>query len=465
LSTATLVDRLTSHRTISAVPAHEVAWIASHGVLHSLAPGAILTPKQGPVEGLHIVLSGHLSIHVDQGSGRRKLMEWRSGDVTGYMPYSRLVSPPGDVIAEEPSELVTVRRGDFVEMIRECPELTAILVHVMVDRARHFTSSYLHDEKLVSLGKLAAGLAHELNNPASAIGSSAGKLRTAIVQLDEACRLAGAAGLKPEQLERLRQLCDSTLANDTKAVLSPMEQEEREDTLECWLKSHGAAPRIAESLAETSVTVEMLEQLSQSMQGEALNTGLRWLAANCTAHGLTMEIQHSASRISELVNAVRGFTQMDRAAVPEPVELAKGLSNTIAVLSSKAKGKSVKVSMNIEKDLPPVHGFGGELNQIWSNLIDNAIDAVNSGGQIDISARRERNGVVVRVVDNGPGVPADISNCIFDPFFTTKSVGMGTGLGLDIVRRLVQRHNGEIDLESVPGRTEFRVTLPISQSC
>ena len=155
---------------------------------------------------------------------------------------------------------------------------------------------------------------------------------------------------------------------------------------------------------------------------------------------------------------------MDRATVPEPVDLGRGLANTLAVLGSKAKGKSVGVSLNLEKDLPPVHGFGGELNQVWSNLIDNALDAVDEGGQIEIIARRERDQVVVRVIDNGHGIPAEVRDRIFDPFFTTKPVGKGTGLGLDIVRRLIQRHNGQIELESRPGRTEFRVTLPVSHS-
>ena len=155
---------------------------------------------------------------------------------------------------------------------------------------------------------------------------------------------------------------------------------------------------------------------------------------------------------------------MDRASVPEPVDVARGLANTLAVLGSKAKDKSVGVSLTIEKDLPAVHAFGGELNQVWSNLIDNALDAVAEGGQVEINARRERDRVVVQVVDNGHGVPVDIRDRIFDPFFTTKPVGQGTGLGLDIVRRLVQRHNGQIELESRSGRTEFRVTLPMSDS-
>src|SRR5262245_58578056 len=169
LSTPSLFELLSAHRTVGAVPEREIAWVAAHGVLRHFDTGGVLTSRNEPVEGLHIVLNGHLTIHVDQRTGRRKVMEWRGGDITGLMPYSRLVNPPGDVIAEEPTEVVTVYRSDIPGIICECNELTAKLVHIMLDRARVFQSSYLHDEKLVSLGKLAAGLAHELNNPASAI--------------------------------------------------------------------------------------------------------------------------------------------------------------------------------------------------------------------------------------------------------------------------------------------------------
>jgi signal transduction histidine kinase len=432
--------------------------------LRPLAAGVVLTPKQGVVEGLHIVLSGYLTIHVDQGSGRRKIMEWRGGDVTGLMPYSRLVAPPGDVVAEEPSEVVTIFREDMKEMIHACHEVTTVLVHVMVDRARHFTSSYLHDEKLVSLGKLAAGLAHELNNPSAAIGRSARELRGAVYTFGDAARSLGSSGMQNAQVDALQKIRNGCFAKGVQSVLSPLEQEEREDSIARWLKAHNADLAGAEALADTDVTLEMLDELARSVPGPSLNAALDWLAADCAARRLTFEIQQASSRICELITAVKGFTQMDRAAVPEPVDVGRGLANTLAVLGSKAKGKSVGISLNVDNDLPPVHGFGGELNQVWSNLVDNALDAVGEGGQIEVTARRERDRVVVRVIDNGSGVPAEVRDRIFDPFFTTKPVGKGTGLGLDIVRRLIQRHNGQIELESAPGRTEFRVILPTSDS-
>jgi len=168
-------------------------------------------------------------------------------------------------------------------------------------------------------------------------------------------------------------------------------------------------------------------------------------------------------RISGLVQAIKGFTHMDQATLAEPVDLTLNLSNTVTVLKSKARAKSIAVAVNVEPDLPRVRGFVGELNQVWANLIDNALDAVADAGRVEVTAKRERQRVVVRVVDNGPGIPAEIRARIFDPFFTTKPVGHGTGLGLDIVRRLVSHNDAEIDVESRPGRTEFRVSLPLAE--
>jgi len=246
-------------------------------------------------------------------------------------------------------------------------------------------------------------------------------------------------------------------------VLSPLEQEEREESIAAWLASHGAETAFAEALASTEITFEMLNVLAGLMDGQLLNTAVEWIAAGSTTRRLASEIHEAASRIHDLVGAIKEFTQMDRAAVPEPVNVERGLASTLVVLRAKAKSKSVRLSLNIENDLPPVKGFGGELNQVWANLIDNAIDAVSQGGRVELFANRRDSDVVIRVIDDGPGVSTDIRDRIFDPFFTTKPVGQGTGLGLDIVRRLVQRHNGQIELDSKPGRTEFRVTLPATE--
>ena len=458
--TADLVDRLSAHRGLAGATRQQLEWLAAHGHLVHLAVGDVLTPKTGPVRGLYIVLAGHLSIHVDRGSGPRKVMEWRGGDVTGLLPYSRLVTPPADVKAEEATELLMIPREDIPELIRECYELTSIFVHVMIDRARQFTSSDLQDEKLFSLGKLAAGLAHELNNPASAVTRSAAGLAGRLTELDRAARALGAARLSDTEhaaIENARGLC--LAAASTTFGRSPIEQADREDAIADWLARHDAGAQSAEPLAESAVTIDALDRLAGVLDAEALSVALPWLVADCATRQLTSELEAAASKIYNLVAAVRAFTYMDQATMPKPVDVGQGLTDTLAVLNAKARGKSIGVSLDVEADLPRVQGFGGELNQVWANLIDNALDVAVS--RVAVSATREASSIVVRVMDDGPGVPPEIRGRMFDAFFTTKKVGEGTGLGLDIARRLVRKHHGDIDLDSRPGYTEFQVTLPI----
>ena len=247
-------------------------------------------------------------------------------------------------------------------------------------------------------------------------------------------------------------------------VLSPIQQAEREEEIADWLADHGVDTAISGPLAETSVTMDALNRIAQVISEPPLSAVLRWSAAGCSVRGLTSEIQEAAMRISGLVTAIKGFTHMDQALVAEPVDLKSSLGNTVTVLKSKARSKSIAVAVTVPPDLPRGRGFAGELNQIWANLIENALDAAPVSGHVQVSAGRERDRVVVRVVDNGPGIPPDVRSRLFDPFFTTKPVGKGTGLGLDIVRRLLAHNDADIEVESVPGRTEFRVSLPIADA-
>jgi signal transduction histidine kinase len=459
-----LVDRLAAHKTLGAAPREELAWLASHGTLRHVREGEVLSPKGVQVEGMFVMLEGHVAIFVDRGAGRHKIIEWRAGDVAGLLPSSRLVSPPGDSVALEPSTILTIHRDDLGAMIRECYTVTATLVHTMLDRARMFTSSDLHDEKMVSLGRLSAGLAHELNNPVAAIERSAARLEDRLEDSEDATRALGAATLTESQLAAVDAAREACLAARAPGVLSPIEQAEREEAIVDWLVKHDVEAGIAENLAETSVTTDALDALARAVSGPSLAAVLRWAAAGCSVRGLASEIRHAALRISGLVTAVKGFTHMDQAAVAGPVDLASSLGNTVAVLNSKARARSITVAVTLEADLPRVHGFVGELNQIWGNLIDNALDAAPDSGRVEVAARRERQRVVVSVVDNGSGIPPEVRAHMFDPFFTTKPVGQGTGLGLDIVRRLVNHNEAEISVESQPGRTEFKVALAIADA-
>jgi signal transduction histidine kinase len=456
--TPDLLARLLAHRTLGVAPREELAWLAARGAARSYRVGEVATHKGQPEEWLQILFSGHLGAHVDRGAGPRRLTGWRGGDVCGAMPYSRGGSPPGDTVAEEPIEMMVVHRDLFPEMVRACPRITALLVHAMLDRARYFTSSELHDEKLVSLGRLAAGLAHELNNPASAAARSTKLLAQALADADAAARALEAARLSDAQLASVDRV--RALARPHAPPGSALERADREESLAAWLAARRLDDASASTLAATPVTLAALDSLATAIPAAAVDAALRSITSGCLVRALTSDIEISVSRIHDLVAAVKGFTHMDRAPTAEPTDLRQGVADTLAVLGSKLQAKSVAVEVRLAPDLPRVLAHGGELNQVWANLIDNAIDAVAPSGHIEVTAAHERERVVVRIIDDGAGIPPEIQARIFDPFFTTKPVGQGTGLGLDIARRLVQRQDGELDFQSRPGRTEFRVSLP-----
>lgn len=458
-----LIERLAEHKTLGAAPRSELEWLVAHGQIRTLNTGEVLSVKGAPVDGLYIVLSGRLALFVDRGAGLDKVIEWREGDVSGLLPYSRLTTPPGNASALEPLEILAIPRAHLRAMTQECFEVTSILVHTMIDRARLFTSNDLLNEKMISLGKLSAGLAHELNNPASAIERCGAILRDRIDDAEEATRGLAAARLSDAQIAAVEAVRAACLAKHTPGVRSPLEQADREDAIVEWLAKHGLDTANAGMLADTEVTFESLESVVAIVERPALNAVVQWAAAGCAVRNLTAKIQDAAARISSLVKAVKGFTHMDHANVAEPVDLGPGLDDTVAILHAKARDKSVAVTLQLEARLPKVRGFAGELNQVWANLIDNALDAVAHGGRVDVLAVRDDQRVVVRILDDGPGVSDEVRHLIFDPFFTTKPQGQGTGLGLDIVRRLVKHNEGAIEFESRPGRTEFRVRLPIAE--
>jgi signal transduction histidine kinase len=461
VSARDLIDRLAEHKTLAGAPRTELEWLAAHGSIRRLNTGEVLSLKGVQVEALYIILSGRLALFVDRGAGLNKVIEWRAGDVGGLLPYSRLMTPPGNSSALEPLEILAIPRDHLRAMTEECFEVTSILVHTMIDRARLFTSSDLQNEKMISLGKLSAGLAHELNNPASAIERCAAILKERIDDCEEATRDLAAARLSDAQIAAVEAVRAACTAKHAQGVRSPLEQSDREEAIVEWLVKHRLDTANAGMLADTEVTFESLELLVAAVERPALNAVVRWAGAGCAVRNLTAKIQDSASRISGLVKAVKGFTHMDQANVAEPVDLGPSLGNTVAVLHSKAREKSVAVTLELEAQLPKVRGFAGELNQVWGNLIDNALDAVATGGRVDVGAVRDHQKIVVRILDDGPGIPDEIRDRVFDPFFTTKPQGQGTGLGLDIVRRLVRHNDGAIEFDSVPGRTEFRVKLPI----
>jgi signal transduction histidine kinase len=460
---ADVLTRLANHRALGGAPATEHEWLADHGTMEHYPAGHVVTRKGEQTPHMIILFEGHVVIRADRGAGAHKIFEWRAGDVGGRMPYSRGASPPTDAVAERATDVLAIEMGCFNEMIRECPVVTATLVHLMLDRARTFTSADLRDEKLISLGKLAAGLAHELNNPASAVVRSSKTLLESLTAAEDAARILVGAKLTDEQfasIERAREMCESSIAAAPK---TPIERADREDALLDWLTEQGATQEYAVPLADTGVTPSALDLLAVTVQGEALEAALGWITASCTVRTLASEIEKAAIRIHDLVGAVKGFSYMDHAPTPEPVDIRQGINDTLKMLASKTRTKGVTVKVDLPDGLPRAYVVGVELNQVWMNLLDNALDAAPAGGHVEVSAAEDRDTLVVHIIDDGPGVPKEIQARIFEPFFTTKGVGKGTGLGLDVVRRLVQRQEGAVDLESMPGRTDFQVRLPVAE--
>jgi signal transduction histidine kinase len=361
---------------------------------------------------------------------------------------------------EETATAVVLHQRHFPVLIREHIGLTAALVHHMLDRARAYRSAQLNDDRLQSLSRLASGFAHELNNPASAAARTARSLMTLLDEEERAARDLAAARLSDDQLavvDAIRSDCGRTAA-----PRSALAAADREDDIVDWLTRHGMEPRIAEPLAASDVTIAALDRLAGALSPAALGTATRWVASGCAARVASSQIEAATGRIHDLVGAVKGFTFMDREGVPEEVDVARGLADTLAMLEGKARAKAATVRIETAADLPRVQGFGSEINQVWEKLVDNALDAIGQRGTVTITATPRGDSVLVRVADDGPGIPADIQPRVFDPFFTTKPVGKGSGLGLDMARRIVLLHRGDIEFSSQPGRTVFRVRLPMA---
>jgi signal transduction histidine kinase len=318
--------------------------------------------------------------------------------------------------------------------------------------------------KLISLGTMAAGLAHELNNPAAAIGRSAAEAREAFQEASEKAVELGNLSLTEEQRAFVAGL-PQEVGQKSGSTLDSLEVSDLEDDLAVWMEDHGIEEgwEISPTLAGAGLDRAWLEGLAEKVPEEALGDVLGWLRATVAGGELLREIEGGSARISELVGAIKTYTHMDKA-TSKKVDVHAGLNSTLIMLGHKLKKGDVEVVRDYEKDLPHVCGHAGELNQVWTNLIDNAIDAVDGRGRITVRTASENWRVLVEVSDDGPGIPDDVRERIFEPFYTTKDVGEGTGLGLDISYRVVvEDHKGDIRVFSEPGYTRFQVRLPVEE--
>jgi signal transduction histidine kinase len=458
-----IVDFLQSVPNLSAVPREQLEWLVRESEIFQYEPGLLSSPGEANdmMNYLMVVLEGGLEAYAMQSGQRRTQMTTGVGAITGMLPFSRMKYTPVYINATGNSKLLALHSSKFHALISANYELTEVIVHTMVDRVRLFTTNHFQNEKLMALGKLSAGLAHELNNPAAAVLRSAQDLKEIVGTLGSSLRAVTSLHLTPQEIESLGQIIDKASKNGL-VRLPLLERKRREGEISDWLAENKVATDCEETFADSGITIEDLETLKHSISESAFHPFINWLSARLQTEKTVHEIAESSRRISELVQSVKSYTRMDQAQAMDSVCINDGIRNTITMLEYKARRKGITINVDLETDLPLILGFPGELNQVWTNLIDNAIDAMNDGGELIIqTSTAQQHQVAFSVIDNGPGIAPENLERIFDPFFTTKDVGEGTGVGLDLVRKVVQQHQGKIDVNSRPGRTEFKISFPI----
>src|ERR1700678_2224506 len=448
--------------TFADLPDDQIDWFISQSQELHLKPGDTYLRVGSPADAMFVILEGQLQVKGEL-NGETVAFELEPGDVTGVLPFSRMkqFSVGGRAITE--SHALKFPASLFPELIQKMPELTQRLVGLMSDRIRETTRLEQQRDRLASLGKLSAGLAHELNNPASAAKRAVSQLRDILKKIRDASLELGKRDLSPDQKSEIEKLEASFTQQD---VVPPdaLTISDLEDQIDSLLRSHGQNDlwMLAAGLARRDIKPEVVESLFAKLDGETARAALVRIAASVEVASLVHEIESSTSRISDLVGAIKEYTHMDQAPV-QNVDIVRSLETTLTILNHKLK-QGVAVHRDYGRVPLLVNSFGSELNQVWTNIIDNAIDSMHGKGELRVRTYRDDGCVVVEIGDNGPGIPEEVQAHIFEPFFTTKGVGEGTGLGLDTVQRIVKKHRGNIHVSSKPGDTRFQVWLPLGET-
>jgi signal transduction histidine kinase len=459
---ASFVDELRKLPVFAGLPEDQLDWLAGRFEEVHLDAGEVFGRVGDPLEHLIVLLEGELRFQ-RQDVPDGPIFTVTAGEVSGVLPYSRLTQYKGTGRAVQPSRILRLHKDNFPDLLQRMPELVQRLVALMSDRIRETTRLETQREKLVALGKLSAGLAHELNNPAAAARRASSSLLESLEAVRDASMRLWKQSLTPAQREVIASFEREAWQNVPSLSPDPLELSDREERVSEWLEARHVpeAWKVAPVLAEWCIDTGKLQDLSAEIGDANLGPALARVVSILVIYGLVREIDNSTRRISDLVRAIKEYSYMDQAPVQE-VDVHKGLDNTLLIFGSRLKG-GMKLVRNYAPDLPRVCAYGGELNQVWTNLIDNALDAMGTQGELRVRTARDIDGVIVEIGDNGPGIPKEIQPRIFDPFFTTKGVGDGTGLGLDMVCRIIRNHHGTITVESKPGDTRFQVRLPLTQ--
>lgn len=447
-------------RLFPALPPDMLAQFREHGEELTFEDGEALFTEGQSAYDLFVVLEGEVRVTKSVGGETTLLTIHRPGQFTGEISLLTGNKALASGHALGRTRAIRVKADTLRQLVAKCSPLARQVLGAMAGRSQEVESQLRQQEKLAALGKLSAGLAHELNNPAAAAQRASAQLRAAIQESQE-CALDHDCRFGDKERNTIRELW--AVLRERPQQTDSLAQSDAEEALGSWLDTHDVADAwcMASTLAGAGLSEEDLGRL-HDFSSEALAGALGWLQTALNTHELTRTVEQSSGRIAELVKAMKQYSYMDQAKFQE-IDVRDGLESTLKVFAHRLK-KAVTVQRNYAQDLPKLCAYAGELNQVWTNLIDNALDAMHDKGELRIRTARVDHCVMVEIGDNGPGIPPEIQRRIFEPFFTTKGVGEGTGLGLDISYRIItRRHRGEIKVISQPGDTRFQVFLPIRQ--
>jgi signal transduction histidine kinase/predicted CoA-binding protein len=430
----------------------------------SLPAGEMLFSEGSQGDMAYIIKKGQVEI-LKSSAGRTVLLALRqAGDVIGEMALLESTPRTASVRARTDSELIAIGQEQLEELVNTSPSAARSMLHTVTARWRVTEMAVGQSEKLAQLGTMTAGIAHEINNPTAAIQRGATQLHQSIAELQRAQLAFSRLQLSGDLVDRLLALDERARERASKPEdLDTLARSDRAADCEDWLDERGIPEgwELAPILVDLGYDPPQLDQLAEDFSDEQLPAVIDWLGATYDVYSLLQEITYGSGRIAEIVKALKSYVYLDQAPI-QAVDVHESLDNTLVMLRGQLKS-GISVRREYDEDLPKIEAYGSELNQVWTNILSNAIDALEGvdGGQIVIRTRLDGKWVVIEFEDNGPGIPADIQDKLFSPFFTTKPVGKGTGLGLSISYNIVQKHGGTIKLFSRPGRTRFRVKLPV----